>query len=50
MPKDEEGKERLPESKKEEQDLLAKVLRLAPLLGLVIRFLELLLKTLRIIN
>jgi hypothetical protein len=51
MPEDNtDGRDRLPESKKEEQDHLSKVANLAPLLDLVIRILELLLKILRIIN
>jgi hypothetical protein len=43
------GKDRLPD-KKEEQDHLSKVMRLAPLLNLAIRILELMLKIFRIIN
>jgi hypothetical protein len=46
----EEDRERLPESKKEEQDLLTKVRNLAPLLDLIIRILELALKIFRIIS
>ena len=46
MPK---GNGRFP-GKKEERDLLTKVRYLAPLLNLVIRVFELLLKILRIIN
>jgi hypothetical protein len=46
-----DGKDRLPESKKEEQDqTLTKVMRLAPLLDLIIRLLELALKIFRIIS
>jgi hypothetical protein len=45
MPK---GRDRLP-GKKEEQDRLAKVVFLAPLLNLIIRVLELVLKMLRVI-
>ena len=41
---------RLPESKNEEQDRLAKVVSLAPLLTLVLQLLELLLKILGVIN
>ena len=43
------GKDRLPD-KKEERDLLTKVRHLAPLLNLVIRVLELILKIFRIIK
>ena len=46
MPKD---RGRLPGNKKEEQDTLTKVVFLAPLLNLIIRALELILKILRII-
>ena len=38
------GPERLPSGKKEERDPLTTVLRLAPLLSLILQFLELLLK------
>ena len=44
-----DGKDRLP-SKKEEQDPLTKVMRLAPLFGLALQILELLLKVLGVIN
>jgi hypothetical protein len=44
-----DGKDRLP-SKKEEQDLLTKVMRLAPLFELALRILELLLKVLGVIS
>ena len=45
-----DGRDRLPESKKEEQGQLAMVINLAPPLDLVIRILELILKILHIIN
>jgi hypothetical protein len=45
-----DGRERLPESKKEEQDHLAKVVSLAPLLTLALQFLELVLRLLGVIN
>jgi hypothetical protein len=50
MPADKAGKERLPESKKEEQDTLSRVIYLAPLLTLVLQLLELVLKILGVIN
>jgi hypothetical protein len=51
MPEDNtDGKERLPERKKEEQGHLSKVLRLAPLLTLALQLLELLLKICGVIN
>jgi hypothetical protein len=50
MPADKAGKERLPESKKEEQGPLSRVIVLAPLLALVLQLLELLLKILGVIN
>jgi hypothetical protein len=49
MPK---GRKRLPEKsgKKEEQDRLAKVVSLAPLLKLALEFLELILRIFKVIN
>ena len=44
------GKDSLPGEKEERDPTLTKVLRLAPLLELVIRILELMLKIFRIIN
>jgi hypothetical protein len=43
-------KERLPDSKKEEQGPLSTVLILAPLLALILQFLELILKICGVIN
>ena len=45
-----DGKDRLPEQKPEERDLLSKVLALAPLLSLILQLLELLLKILGVID
>jgi hypothetical protein len=45
-----DGKDRLPDKKEEQDSLLTKVVSLAPLLDLVIRVFELLLRILRIIN
>jgi hypothetical protein len=42
--------DRLPDNKKEEQGILAKVINLAPLCALVLQFLELILKLLGVIN
>ena len=43
------GRDRLPGNKKEEQDHISKAISLVPLLNLIIRGLELILKILRII-
>jgi hypothetical protein len=45
-----DGKDRLPESKKEEQDPLAQVIRLAPLLNLILQLLEIILKLFGVIK
>jgi hypothetical protein len=45
-----DGRERLPENKKEEQDRLTKVVSLAPLFALALQFLELILRLFGVIN
>jgi hypothetical protein len=44
------GRDRLPDNKKEEQGHLAKVVSLAPLLSLILQILELTLKILGVTN